>query len=561
MFSDVTITYKTTRRRWFFTLALTFCFLHTVSAVLISSCPEFCECYVNKNGLQAATCTEVFWNGTSFPNIHTVTLKTPDVGIECYIPEDVGQIFPQLNFFELNNCSLTYIPSNSFRDLKSLEEVDLSHNKLKKFSPSLFASNKILRYVNLENNPLNLSSHSLLRSNSIWEINLSSCNLQKLTPNTFRGLPNLKYLTLSNNKIEMIRDKTFPDSLKKLVMANNEISAVPISELIRLKRLREIDFSGNPVNCTCALINFQDWISGQGVIFLKHIQCAEPKRYAGRTLNSLPEYEMCDAQVFKESAPSSRVATNQILSEEGYVMDQAPDDNDDLKEFIQVDQTEARNDQTAKREVEGSGEEPVEITSEKYTTTEESDDANTLQPIIVLGESELSKSSTELPEIKNPDEANVSSSDPLKKEKTENPFLGTRYIVPTLLIVAIILVFLAVYFSQHNCQTVKGWNNGSEPKTNNMTEMQEVSLLPQTDMPQVQIERFSTKYNSEANSSQMEKLMENDDFGEEITEQSVYPNGHYLDTNENVPEIVRSTARVTVIPDSVPKTPTIVRKS
>ncbi|XKL68730.1 hypothetical protein PGB90_006499 [Kerria lacca] len=593
---DETFTFKT-RRKWIPILLIwTILQGQLASSTPIILCPEFCECSVNNNGLQVATCTELLSNGTSFPNIHVLTLKPSDVGVDCYIPEDISEIFPQLNYLELQNCSLTYIPSNSFRELKSLEEIDLSNNFLRKFSQSIFASNNKLRYVNLCNNPLNITARPLLTSNSIWELDLSYCNISKIVPNTFKNLPNLKYLTLSNNKIESIKDNTLPNGLKMINLQHNNITNIPIGELNRLKRLRQLDFSENPVNCTCELITFQSWLSGKAIVFSNSVKCANPKEYFGRTLVSLPQYEMCDAKIERESnmepCKPGQICSNQIVFDDGYVMDQP----NDFDEFIKVPKSKMPNKDLFDVE-EGSGKDEVqlytdsdliaktEIPNDRYTiisknfteensskellnnTTEEifQDELKTTKYSQELQKSEVTKSPTEENKLQKPeDEPNtdqliISNND----KEVKNPVLGNqirnskfsaRYMIPSLLVLAVILICFSVYFSHHNCR-VKGWSS-NDPKTNNTTEMHDVNLLPSDSLVQ-NSNKYSNKYPAEGETGQTEKLMDDTESSEEPTVRCTTPNGHSTTISEPVQSVY---ARVTSNPDSVPKTPTIIRK-
>ncbi|KAK7573465.1 hypothetical protein V9T40_010656 [Parthenolecanium corni] len=290
-------------------------------ATPVPPCPADCECSADRSGLQKATCTDARWKEMAYPNIHVLAMKrSSDEDMECSIPEDISLLFPQLNFISLKNCSLTYVPANSFRHLKWLQEVDLSRNSIRKLSHSLFAANTKLRYVNVEGNPLDLSSHPLFASATIWEVNLAACDLDRLPASTFQGLPNLRYLSLADNRLRTIAQNSLPSGLKRLDLSGNEILNVPLSELSRLKGLKEIDLSHNPLNCTCQLMRFYLGFGGKGAVLRKQIRCAMPVQYVGRSLLDLPQDSLCEHE-------QRLTASNQIWLNDGYLMDEPADDD------------------------------------------------------------------------------------------------------------------------------------------------------------------------------------------------------------------------------------------
>lgn len=389
--SNSTFTFKTRRKN-----LLLICLLVIVQGVASQpiQCPEPCECYVNNNGIPSARCSELSPDQQAFPNIHVLVLRPSEDKNECKIPKNIDQVLPQLNFLYMMNCSLTSISNDIFKDLHSLQEVDLSNNYIKELDSSVFMNNEKLSYANLQNNRFHIADRPFLISKSLKELVLTSCGIREIPFNMFKNLTHVKYLTLSDNKLRTIDENTLPSGLRTLNLAKNHIKNVPTAELLRLKHIREIDLSENPVNCTCSLIEFQNLVSGKGVVFQNGIQCKLPREYSGQRLMDLPQYELCDAVIeSRTECGDDEICNNQISPEEGttkkndYVMDVfeedqvVPVDKKRVVDFVDEMQSDSAD--------EGSGDSSTdipEVAEEKPKSTEPSTDNaqgnETSEPII-----------------------------------------------------------------------------------------------------------------------------------------------------------------------------------
>lgn len=305
-------------RRGLLVLFAWFCLVSSFSlAIPVPSCPARCKCRKNEEGLLKATCTDLQWDSAVYASVRVLELKPSEADIECDVTERISSHFPQLYSVSLKNCSLVHIPANSFRNLKVLREIDLSHNSLHAIDHSLFAANTELRRINLRHNPLDLGPRRLLSSDSIREADLASCDLGRIPVGVFAGLPNLRYLSLADNRLRTIRGDSLPNGLERLNLSGNAIVNVPTLELGRLKGLREVDLSRNPVNCTCQLANSRNRIFGKGAALQKTIRCFLPAKYAGYTLTEVSKHRMCDA----DGRGDEHLLFNRIhSSDDGYLV-------------------------------------------------------------------------------------------------------------------------------------------------------------------------------------------------------------------------------------------------
>lgn len=292
-------------------------------------------------------------------------MRAPEDQNECNIPKDVHFILPQLNFIYMMNCSLTHIPVDTFAGLESLEEIDLSNNLMKKLDPSLFVNNPKLSYANLQNNPLPVHDRPILISKSLRELDVSNCGIKEIPRNMFKNLIRLQRLRMNNNRIASIREGTLPNALQHLYMNNNKLTSVengtlpnplkvlklsnnlltrvPEAEFDRLKKIRKVDLSRNPINCTCDQMNFVRVIGGnRPVIFENDVQCFNPPQYRGRPINKIPE-QFCLEQIGEgidlpdddsgDDDDYSDPRTNQVIAEKKHATKK-----DDVQKYLEADQ-------------------------------------------------------------------------------------------------------------------------------------------------------------------------------------------------------------------------------
>lgn len=145
----------------------------------------------------------------------------------------------------------------------------------------------------------------------VHSLDLSGLGLQKV-PATVEKLRNLTRLNLSNNHITEVARLSqriqelnlshnrigsgklakLPAFIRKLNLAHNHITVVP-STLKKLEHLREIELTGNPINCSCETIQVRNWLQSRHVWTEDVIKCALPQLYKGRPWLQVKQSDVC----------------------------------------------------------------------------------------------------------------------------------------------------------------------------------------------------------------------------------------------------------------------------
>lgn len=214
------------------------------------------------------------------------------------IPNEIFVDLIRLKKLVLRDSQISSISVGAFKNLKTLEvlllsgnkitqvlpktlsdvtvkTLDLSFNKINNIAKHAFSNNLIL--LNLKKNELQiLEDETFSNLQSLEMLILSKNKFQRLNKNTFKGLSNLSKLDLSKNQIETIEPDTFsslhelmflylkynrlsilsPDiflkdmiNLTDLELEQNNLTALSESLFQRMPNLEEISIGGNPWDC------------------------------------------------------------------------------------------------------------------------------------------------------------------------------------------------------------------------------------------------------------------------------------------------------------------------
>ncbi|KGL74353.1 Toll-like receptor 7 [Tinamus guttatus] len=206
--------------------------------------------------------------------------------------------------FKGNRLDVLWMEGNArylsfFKNLTSLEELDISFNSLASLPADVFeAMPSELRMLNLTNNKLKIFRWEMLRflkklttldlsnnllpsvaeelsncSSSLQKLILRNNHIKRLTKHFLRGAFNLKYLDLSSNKIQIIKKSSFPENV--------------------INNLKMLLLHGNPFKCNCDAVWFVWWINQTQVtipLLATDVTCAGPGAHRGKSVVFLDLY-------------------------------------------------------------------------------------------------------------------------------------------------------------------------------------------------------------------------------------------------------------------------------
>ncbi|NXY27162.1 TLR7 protein, partial [Atrichornis clamosus] len=141
-----------------------------------------------------------------------------------------------LEELDISFNSLSFLPPGVFEEMPpSLKILNLTNNQLKSFIWGNLPSLKKLVTLDLSNNLLTTVPRELSNcSSSLQELMLRNNRIQRLTKHFLRGAFKLRYLDLSSNKIEIIKRSSFPENV--------------------INNLKMLLLHGNPFKCNCEAV-------------------------------------------------------------------------------------------------------------------------------------------------------------------------------------------------------------------------------------------------------------------------------------------------------------------
>lgn len=151
-----------------------------------------------------------------------------------------------LNYLNFSDNRIGNISDSHFKELMAIEKVDLSHNTLNTIPHDTIDHSKCIR-LDLQGNKLEVFPCAISQIRTLKKLDLANNNISKMEDDAFAKLGNLVELDLSFNNLtylpSSIRNLT---KLKKLNLSGNNISFLP-NELGDLTSLETLDLSGNPL--------------------------------------------------------------------------------------------------------------------------------------------------------------------------------------------------------------------------------------------------------------------------------------------------------------------------
>jgi Leucine-rich repeat (LRR) protein len=197
------------------------------------------------------------------------------------LPKDTGILdVPSLDWIELKNCNISYLPENSFKNmsnlvflrlsnnhiqrldiqlfshLKKLRYLHLEGNQIKEIHPGLFKSNHVLEWLYLRHNPLaQFSRHHFLHAPSLILLDISFCNISQIRNNSFSNLRNLVNLRLNNNILKSFDMTHIPKNLESLDISGNSMKTINMTKdtIRHMRNIKYLDLTKNVFTCDCNL--------------------------------------------------------------------------------------------------------------------------------------------------------------------------------------------------------------------------------------------------------------------------------------------------------------------
>ncbi|KAF3843028.1 hypothetical protein F7725_001877 [Dissostichus mawsoni] len=207
------------------------------------ACPRSCNCY------QANEVHCTFRSLLSIPSglpIHTRRINFGFNSISTIHDSSLAGL-KKVELLMLHSNDLHHLPDEAFRDLKSLQILKLSYNKLREISSSLTFSGLT----------------SLLR------LYLDHNRLQHIHPRALLQLPSLRLLRLQGNRLHQLHPRTlctlsllntyYFSTLRHLDLSNNSLTTLPRDTLATAPLLETLVLQANPWSCDCRMNWFLTW--------------------------------------------------------------------------------------------------------------------------------------------------------------------------------------------------------------------------------------------------------------------------------------------------------------
>ena len=201
---------------------------------------------------KVSNCSWVLWNTTYVKEFYFSYNYLPNF--------DIRLISSRIQHIDLSNDHIETVNKEAFREVSSLETVDLSNNKLFKANAfgatfsALFRHNRLLKVIDLSYNKLKWLPEGMFGLNTnLTNLDLSHNLFQQITFN----ISNLLCLTVLDLRFNLIQ--SFDGSSRKRLETLYERQKQ--HNVTNNKNAIHVLLTGNPFSCSCSSLDFIKWFA------------------------------------------------------------------------------------------------------------------------------------------------------------------------------------------------------------------------------------------------------------------------------------------------------------
>ncbi|XP_011689238.1 PREDICTED: uncharacterized protein LOC105450861 isoform X2 [Wasmannia auropunctata] len=254
----------------------------------------------------------------SFKGLSNLTYLDLCDNLLSQLSPQVFLTLPALRSLRMRGNHLSVSALSALRDLKRLEELDLSNNRLLgPMGPNLLPQMPKLHFLTVsENGLVNVQQGALMGLRNLTYLSLSHNQIDVLEDHSFKYLSTLTRLDLANNRIVAVSSASLAHleklitldlthnflraltadlivplkSLQDLRLDDNDITIVANDVLTSKQRLKRLSLADNPLNCDCTLLEFANWLANSSLVEedKSSAVCATPPALENGILTQVP---------------------------------------------------------------------------------------------------------------------------------------------------------------------------------------------------------------------------------------------------------------------------------
>ncbi|XP_063912433.1 chaoptin-like isoform X1 [Zophobas morio] len=166
---------------------------------------------------------------------------------------DIGESLTVLKLSAGLATSLQNLPSDAFKSLPNLEELNLGNNRIKNMPDTSFHFLRKLKVLYIQDNVIEVLRKGTFQGDihgDLTRLYFSFNNLKTIQQHTFADLFKLEQIHLDDNKIESLERRSFMNlkNLKRLNLKGNKLSSIVYETFQNLPELEDLDVSYNNLN-------------------------------------------------------------------------------------------------------------------------------------------------------------------------------------------------------------------------------------------------------------------------------------------------------------------------